>query len=1070
MQRYVRWAGATLLALTLLTAAFAAYRQTGEVSPAAGVDGTDAPARVLAATSGSSLSLAAAPQPGQPAVFNYRTDVPKPKNWIGIYAPGERPGDVQSRVWAYAGAAEGQVKLGTAGLAAGTWTAHFLADDGYEPLTSPVTFVVTGAAPVPPVTVAGTVFEDANKDGVRNAGEAGLHGISVTDGEVWATSDANGHYQIQINPQRRETDLVFVVSPNGYTPALREDYVPQFFRALPAGPGPFAGIDFAMMPDPNAADPTEKWLMVSDIEADNRSDESATRTLANWTGHVEALSEVDGAGLTITTGDITVTDYAPASRRQGAYDILRLGLVDGALGHPFYPVIGNHDVGGTDTSSGYGGSLEYWRRNLGPEWYSFDRNGRHIIALEDNYDTSGLAPQLAWLKEDLRRHAAGKQVLVFAHRSLFTRWGGGAHMQQIVDELAKYDVRMFAAGHNQQAEFRRGAFNRSVEVNNMGVYGIDAARPDFKVLDFSDIADDPQTATNEDTGYVTGIHRQFEVDDVAALVSPAHGSRHAAYSAIPIELYAEDDGRTPVTASLIIRDMSGRIVWQNRAMPFGAKLTPTAIENCYTPPGGVAERCPRARHAWTRVSDRIAGLRVGRYTAEMVAVDSKGQPWRTQRTSFQVLPSVALGRPRTGQEWTRQGGDEAGRSASQDDPGAWLNLRWTANTGEQFHLNGGAIAQGKLIVASQAFDSPYNMMLAYDLGNGRELWRTYLDGDAESFPTVFQNLAYLTTGVGRIYALDVASGRVVWEGIHDERRIGSTVRRYGRAGGPVSVFELPTQARAVAVYQHWDRIVCRDARTGERLPGGFSAPAGWGEFHSAAVRLPDSTHAYLHSGSSQSLIQMDLLTCSQIASVDTGGDLFSQSSPTFTLPNYGQPQLLTMTWSGMRGHDLKSNATQWHANLGTSHRCEPGPPPVTSPAVWGDIAYVASRDGIVRAYDTQAAEPHVPVWSTALGHMPGRSPLDDAWRVGGGCDAIDAIEAGAPAMHALATKSVLYVTTWDGRLVVLDRLTGKQLTQYNLGASVASALSISGDWIYALTDDGTVHALAAQRRPKWRPR
>jgi len=151
------------------------------------------------------------------------------------------------------------------------------------------------------------------------------------------------------------------------------------------------------------------------------------------TDHVRAMSEVDGASMVITTDDITVTDYAAEPRRQGGYDILRRGLVDGRLGMPFYPVIGNHDFGGTATSTGYGGSLEYWRRNLGPEWYSFDRDGRHIVVLEDNYDASGLAPQLEWLRKDLRRHAAGKQVFIFAHRSLFTQWGPGAGMQPTVD-------------------------------------------------------------------------------------------------------------------------------------------------------------------------------------------------------------------------------------------------------------------------------------------------------------------------------------------------------------------------------------------------------------------------------------------------------------------------------------------------------------------------------------------------------------------------------------------------------------------------------------------------------------
>ncbi|GAA3366022.1 hypothetical protein GCM10017744_071140 [Streptomyces antimycoticus] len=94
----------------------------------------------------------------------------------------------------------------------------------------------------------------------------------------------------------------------------------------------------------------------------------------------------------------------------------------GRLGHPCYPVMGNHDFGGTAISQGYAGSLEYYRRNMAPEWYSFDRNGRHVVVLEDNDDASGPQPQLEWLRRDLAQHAVGKQVLVFAHRSLFTQW------------------------------------------------------------------------------------------------------------------------------------------------------------------------------------------------------------------------------------------------------------------------------------------------------------------------------------------------------------------------------------------------------------------------------------------------------------------------------------------------------------------------------------------------------------------------------------------------------------------------------------------------------------------------
>ncbi|MER6102712.1 PQQ-binding-like beta-propeller repeat protein [Streptomyces sp. NPDC001832] len=920
-------------------------------------------------------------------------------------------------------------------------------------------FAADAATTADLVSVQGTVFKDDNANGVRDAGEDPMPGVDVTDGSVWTTTGADGSYTLQMDLTRRETDLVNIVSPDGYTPVLREDYVPQYFHRVPES-GPRTGIDFALVRDANAANPTEKWIMDSDPEVSNVSGAAAHGTPPEWTGQVDAMSEVDGASMVISTGDLTVTDYADEPRRQGGYDMLRQGLAKGELGMPFYPVMGNHDFGGAADSKGYAGSMEYWRRNMGPEWYSFDRNGRHIVVLEDNYDSSGLKPQLEWLQEDLKRHAVGKQVLVFAHRSLFTQWGPGAGMQPTIDELSKYDVRMFAAGHNQQAEYRRGAFDRSVEINNQGTYGIDGSHPDYKILDFSAITDDPSTKQNEDTGYVMGTHRQFNVDDDAALVSPGQGSVYPTSAKIPVELYAEDDGRTPDTASLTVRDNRGRTVWQEGELKFGSSEDRTGIENCYIAPDGKQEPCPDARTSWTRVSSTINGLGPGTYKAEMTAVDTKGEAWPTIGNTFQVVPDSQLAKPESGQDWTRQGRDEAGRSASADNPGAELDLRWAANTGEQFNLNGSVIAGDKVIVSSRAFDSPYSMMLAYDINTGREIWRTYLDGDAESAPTLHDGKVYLTTGVGRIYALDAEDGHVVWQTIEDEEQHGDTVRRYGRAGGPVSVFDLEDEDGTVAVYQNWNRIQCRDANSGDLL-GGFSGAASWGQFHSTAVRRPGSNTAYLQTGSSNTLVAMDLATCKQLWVQDTDGGIDSHSSPILTDPASGDPQLVTATQSGVRGHDLTTGKVLWKSAANDPWTCEPGKAPLTSPAVWGEIAYVAGRDGVIRAYDTSAADPSKPLWETPVGYLPGESPMDDKWRVAAGCTE----GPGSPAMHAVVTEDLLYAGTWDGRLLVLDRATGELLTEYDLGGGVASALSVSGDWVIALTDDGSVHAMAA-RKPR----
>ena len=180
------------------------------------------------------------------------------------------------------------------------------------------------------------------------------------------------------------------------------------------------------------------------------------------------------------------------------------------------------------------------------------------------------------------------------------------------------------------------------------------------------------------------------------------------------------------------------------------------------------------------------------------------------------------------------------------------------------------------------------------------------------------------------------------------------------------------------------------------------------------------------------------------------------SSPALTDPAEGEPKIVTVTKGGIRAHDPSDGRELWIAPY-AGEKCEPGPPPVTSPAVRGDVAYVAGIDGAVRAYDTASQTPSTPIWVTEVGYLPGEAPSDDPGRAGCGSSAV-----GSPAMHPLVTETTVYAGTWDGRLLALDRATGSLVASYDLGAGVASALSVSGDWLYALTDDGSIHAFTAR--------
>ncbi|MFI3702243.1 accessory Sec-dependent serine-rich glycoprotein adhesin, partial [Streptococcus uberis] len=97
---------------------------------------------------------------------------------------------------------------------------------------SSVTFTINGAdnmtldtGLVKVYTIGDTVWEDTNKDGIQDAGEPGIPGVTVTltnpDGTtVTTTTDANGHYEFTDLPNGDYT--VTFETPAGYVPTTTD--------------------------------------------------------------------------------------------------------------------------------------------------------------------------------------------------------------------------------------------------------------------------------------------------------------------------------------------------------------------------------------------------------------------------------------------------------------------------------------------------------------------------------------------------------------------------------------------------------------------------------------------------------------------------------------------------------------------------------------------------------------------------------------------------------------------------------------------------------------------------------
>ena len=72
--------------------------------------------------------------------------------------------------------------------------------------------------------VTGKVFEDRNKKGIPN--------VVVSDGKSVTKTDGNGRYILRVDPERRNSTIVFVTLPEGYTVPADAANTPQFFARI----------------------------------------------------------------------------------------------------------------------------------------------------------------------------------------------------------------------------------------------------------------------------------------------------------------------------------------------------------------------------------------------------------------------------------------------------------------------------------------------------------------------------------------------------------------------------------------------------------------------------------------------------------------------------------------------------------------------------------------------------------------------------------------------------------------------------------------------------------------------
>jgi hypothetical protein len=248
--------------------------------------------------------------------------------------------------------------------------------------------------------VSGTVFADANGNGRRDAGEAGLAGVAVTDGATVVATDAAGDYTLGDVTAAQ----VFVITPGD------RRAVGSWYRAAADR------VDFPLAAAPLPA----RWRFahLSDVHVDSSMAFRFREALQGAAGR--------GADMAIVSGDLVFdalrADGATARMRYAAYD-----AVAARSPLPVRPAIGNHDVFGIDRrwshavvgEPGYGKGL--YEEKEGPRYSAFHRGPIHFLVLDtiglDDTRYYGLLDeaQLEWIRRELRYVPAGTTVVTVGH-------------------------------------------------------------------------------------------------------------------------------------------------------------------------------------------------------------------------------------------------------------------------------------------------------------------------------------------------------------------------------------------------------------------------------------------------------------------------------------------------------------------------------------------------------------------------------------------------------------------------------------------------------------------------------
>jgi len=288
-------------------------------------------------------------------------------------------------------------------------------------------------------TISGSVYIERNNNDRRDRIEAGIAGVSVSNGCQVVQTDPGGNYRIPIH----ETQILFISKPAEFDLPVDENNLPQFFyRHYPDGtPNEIAGtsIEWAW-PVIEATGPLPSVLNFGLLPREQSPAQFTAHAFADTQARYELgqdnlreelvnplIGNPYGVEFGITVGDVVYDNLGLYDRHKAMMALMDI---------PQWNLPGNHDINFASPDAIF--ANETFKSHFGPSYYSFNHGNVHFVALNNvqyagdgkEFGSStyrGFIPeyQLDWLEQDLANVPTDKLIVIATHIPLISEADDG---------------------------------------------------------------------------------------------------------------------------------------------------------------------------------------------------------------------------------------------------------------------------------------------------------------------------------------------------------------------------------------------------------------------------------------------------------------------------------------------------------------------------------------------------------------------------------------------------------------------------------------------------------------------